>query len=67
MKKLIRFLAGVAIALGLLVSTGFWLAFFSERPPLTTDPATLAGDGSVINYCELPMLDGTGKLAADIP
>ena len=34
---------------------------------MTIDPATLAGDGSTINYCELPELDGSGKLAADIP
>ena len=45
----------------------FWGIFFSPRPPLTTDPATLAGDGSVINHCELPILDGGGKLAGDIP
>jgi hypothetical protein len=32
-----------------------------------TDPATLAGDGSAINYCELPALDGSGKKAVDIP
>jgi hypothetical protein len=44
----------------------FWLLYFSSRPPLTTDPATLAGDGSSINYCELPALDGSGKSAADI-
>lgn len=45
----------------------FWLGYLSPRPPLTTDPATLAGDGSTLNYCELPLLDGSGKLAADIP
>ena len=45
----------------------FWLAFLSGRPPLTTDPETLAGDGSSINYCELPVLDGSGLRAADIP
>jgi hypothetical protein len=45
----------------------FWLAFLSPRPPLTTDPATLAGDGSTLNYCDLPVLDGSGKRAADIP
>ena len=44
----------------------FWLAFFSTRPA-ATDPATLAGDGSTINYCELPKLDGNGKVAAEIP
>ena len=41
--------------------------FFWPRPPLTTDPATLAGDGSTLNYCELPELDGSGKRAIDIP
>ena len=63
MKLLLRALAALAtLALGL-----FWLAFLSPRPPLTTDPATLAGDGSVLDYCELPELDGSGKRAADIP
>lgn len=52
----------VLLALGL-----FWLAFFSPRPPLATDPATLAGDGSVLDYCDLSVLDGSGKRAADIP
>ncbi len=52
----------------ILVLTGvFWLLFFSSRPPLTMDPATLAGDGSVLDYCELPLLDSTGPVAADIP
>ena len=46
----------VALALWLV-----WLGWFSARPPLTIDPATLAGDGSVLNYCELPALDGSGK------
>lgn len=50
-----------------LLCIGFWLLFFSDRPPLTTDPATLAGDGSLINYCELPLLDGSGKTAREIP
>ncbi len=63
MKLLLRALAALAaLVLGL-----FWLAFLSPRPPLTTDPATLAGDGSVLDYCELPELDGSGKRAAEIP
>ena len=45
----------------------FWLAYLSPRPPLTIDPETLAGDGSTLNYCELPALDSTGLLAMDIP
>lgn len=59
-------LAAVLLIVGLVLVL-FWLAFLSPRPPLTIEPATLAGDGSVIDYCELPALDGSGKLAADIP
>ena len=59
----------LAVALLLLLSLAlflFWLAYFSSRPPLSIDPATLAGDGSSLDYCKLPKLDGRGKLAADI-
>ena len=45
----------------------FWLGWLSPRPALTTDPVTLAGDGSTLNYCELAELDGSGKMARDIP
>lgn len=55
------------LVLLLMVLGGFTFAFFSPRPPLTIDPATLAGDGSTLNYCALPVLDGRGKLAIDIP
>lgn len=57
----------IVIALVIMVLAAFWMLFFSSRPPLTTEPATLAGDGSTLNYCELPELDGSGKMAADIP
>ena len=67
MNRILKFLAGVFAIFGALLAAGLWAAFFSERPALTIDPATLAGDGSQINYCELPVLDGSGKLAADIP
>lgn len=45
----------------------FWQMFFSARPPLMTEAHTLAGDGSALNYCELPILDGSGKTASEIP
>ena len=54
------------VGLVLILAAAAWLALFSSRPPLTIDPATLAGDGSSINYCELPELNGTGKRAVDI-
>jgi hypothetical protein len=38
----------------------------SAGPPLTTDPPALASDGSTIDHCDLPVLDDTGKKAADI-
>ena len=63
-KKILAAFVLIPLCLFLFV---FWLGYFSARPPLTTDPATLAGDGSTLNYCELPALDGAGKMAADIP
>ena len=60
---ILRFAVGVVI----LFAAAFWQLFLSSRPPLTTDPATLAGDGSTIDYCVLPVLDGSGMKAADIP
>ena len=63
----LRWMTRLTVTVAGLFLAGFWLIFFSARPPLTTDPVTLAGDGSTINYCELPILDGSGKRAADIP
>ena len=62
--KWLRRAVGILLVLALLL---FWQLFFSSRPPLTIDPATLAGDGSTIDYCDLPLLDGLGKRAEDIP
>jgi hypothetical protein len=56
----------LSAVIALIIISALWLTFFSARPPLATDPATLAGDGSVINYCALPQLDGSGPLAKDI-
>ena len=63
MKWLLRILAALALLLG----AAFWQLYFSSRPPLTTDPRTLAGDGSTVNYCDLPVLDGQKKPAHEIP
>ena len=64
---MLKWFVRTIIVLMLLVVAAFWQMFFSARPPLTTDPATLAGDGSRLNYCALPELDGSGKDAKDIP
>jgi len=61
-----KILSGTLIATAALLMLAFWMLYFSPRPPLTTDPATLAGDGSLVNYCELPELDGSGLMAAEI-
>jgi hypothetical protein len=64
MKKILK---RVLIVVASLLLLSFWALFLSPRPPLTTDPAVLAGDGSQLNYCELPVLDGSGLQAVDIP
>ena len=63
---MIRVFARTLVVLVLLIALAFWMLFFSGRPPLRTDPLTLAGDGSVLDYCTLPELDGSGLMAADI-
>lgn len=63
MKWLLRILVVLLVLTGVV----FYALFLSKRPPLGTDPATLAGDGSVLDYCRLPVLDGSGKAAAEIP
>ena len=62
MKTLPKLALRLGMGTGLIIVAAFYLLFFSTRPPLTIDPATLVGDGSTVNYCELPVLDGRGKL-----
>ena len=64
MKTVFKWLACLVVVAVLFL---FWLAFLSPRPPLTIDPVVLAGDGSTLDYCALPVLDGSGKSAVDIP
>ena len=56
-----KWLLRILLSFVVLFLAVFAQAFFSARPALTTDPATLAGDGSTIDYCDLPVLDGSGK------
>jgi hypothetical protein len=62
-----KWLIRILVVLLIMFSLAFWQLYFSARPPLMTDPQTLAGDGSTLNYCELPILDNSGKKAIDIP
>lgn len=63
----VKTLTILAAVVTMLVLYLFWLGFLSSRPALTIDPSRLAGDGSAINYCELPELDGSARMASDIP
>ena len=67
MGTLFRWITRVFILFFLATGGLIWLVFFSARPALTMDPKVLAGDGSTLNYCELPVLDNSGKRAIDIP
>ena len=62
-----RRLLQIATTLLIIFTLAIWALFFSPRPLNSTDPAVLAGDGSLVNYCQLPVLDGSGKMASDIP
>jgi hypothetical protein len=57
----------MAMLMILLLVFAIGFAFLSPRPPLTIEPAVLAGEGSAVDYCALPLLDGSGKQAQDIP
>lgn len=45
----------------------FWQLYFSQRPVSRMDSAILEGDGSYINYCQLPVLDDTSYRAKHLP
>lgn len=64
---MIKWLKRIIAGFFLLFVCLFWLAYCSPRPPNMTDPAVLAGDGSKVDYCGLPELDGSGLSSTDIP
>tara|TARA_B100001287_G_scaffold245195_1_gene222313 strand:- start:126 stop:773 length:648 start_codon:yes stop_codon:yes gene_type:complete len=57
------FLAGVALVVAVLLS----YAFLMPRPLDTTDKSIFEGNGRDVDYCALPVLDGSGKSANAIP
>ena len=62
--KIAKFLLG-GVALVVIGLSSY--AFLMPRPVDTTDKSIFEGNGRSVNYCELPVLDGSGKRANDIP
>jgi len=50
-----KWLVSIAFVMIASFSVAFWQLFFSARPPLTTDPATLAWLGSVAGHRTVPL------------
>jgi len=63
MKIILRAVSGLA-ALS-VVAAG--VLFLYPRPADTTEARVFAADGSTLDYCKLPTLDGRGLNADDIP
>ena len=57
-------LTGVLFSIPVLLFLIMWLY---PRPVDTTPAWVFEGDASAINYCDLPVLDGSGSMAKDIP
>ena len=58
------------IALSILVAIPillFLVLLFYPRPVDETPAWVFEGDSATIDYCDLPVLDGSGLMAADIP
>ncbi len=66
MNRWLRIVLRAGSLLFALLALAVYGLFFSERPPNQTDPETLQGDGSALNYCDLAALKGDGLLAQDI-
>ena len=62
--RIIKWFFGFVALLAIVL---LFYAFLMPRPADTTDPAIFLEDGRSIDYCDLPLLDGSGKLANDIP
>ena len=64
MKKILLTLLGFV----LLAISAFAFALFAlPRPPNTTEARVFEGDASKLDHCELPVLDGRGRSADEIP
>lgn len=56
----------VALALSAAAGAGGYLRY-APRPPDTTEARLLAGGGGEVDHCDLPVLDGSGLTADEIP
>lgn len=63
MKLALKIFGLLAAAIGLLLC----VLFFYPRPPDTTESRVFASDGADVDYCRLPVLDGRGARADEIP
>lgn len=61
-----KLMVGGAVLLSLTLSL-FLLAWLFPRPLDTTPSWVFDGDGTEINYCDLPDLDGSGLMSDEIP
>ena len=64
---ILRVLLSLGGLLAALIACLLIYAFALPRPPDTTDPEIFLQDGATVDYCDLPVLDGSGKTADDIP
>ena len=64
MKKVLLVLVGITI---LAVSALAVLLFVLPRPRDTTEARVYTGDASKLDFCDLPILDGRGRSADQIP
>ena len=64
MKRILLVFLGVLIAIPLLLAMAI---LFYPRPENLTPAHVYQGDAHAINYCDLPVLDGSGLMADDIP
>jgi hypothetical protein len=62
-----RALLALALAIGIVLACFAFVLFGLPRPPDTTEPRVFQGDASTLDYCDLPVLDGSGRSADDIP
>ncbi len=64
MKRVVLVVLGIVVAMPVVVAL---VLLFYPRPENLTPAHVYAGDAHAIDYCDLPVLDGSGLMADDIP